>query len=109
MHLSGLDNCGETKRSDFESVVYLFRLVFLVPHLPLSRTIIWRLEASSPVNSCSHKLFQTILSDSQVHPHSGPLVYTRCHSSIYSVPLTLRHPKESISPYSHLQHTPVTL
>src|SRR5882672_9864308 len=34
MHPSGSDNCGETKRSDFEGVVYLFQLVFLVPHLP---------------------------------------------------------------------------
>src|SRR5882672_11977682 len=40
------------------------------------------LEASSPVNSCSQKLFQTILSESQVHPHLGPLIYTQCHSSI---------------------------
>src|SRR5882672_8038966 len=40
------------------------------------------LEASSPVNSCSQKLFRTILSDSQVHPYLGPLIYTWCQSSI---------------------------
>src|SRR5882672_10067894 len=49
-------------------------------------------EASSPVNSCSQKNFQTILSDSQVHPHSGPLVYTWCHSSILSSTHSTRYP-----------------
>src|SRR5882672_6403517 len=65
------------------------------------------LEASSPVNSCSQELFQTILSDSQVHPHSGPLIYTRCHSSIlgathlYSVPLIYTRCHSSILGATH--------
>src|SRR5882672_7331817 len=56
------------------------------------------LEASSPVNSFSQKLFQTILSDSQDHPHSGPLVYTWCHL-LYDIP---RH----LSALYHTYNTP---
>src|SRR5882672_4479995 len=83
-----------TKRSDFQSVVYMFQLVFSSSTSTLYlEPSSGSLEASSPVNSCSQKLFWTILSDSQVHPHSGPLIYTWCHSSIlgathlYLVPL----------------------
>src|SRR5882672_4914966 len=60
------------------------------------------LEASSPVNSWSQKLFQTILSDSQVHPHLGPLVYTvtsrNTHMTDADIPASSesRHP-----PLSH--------
>src|SRR5467141_1457477 len=72
-----------TKRLDFQSVVYMFwacisgsiSTLYLEPSSG-------SLEASSPVNSCSQKLFWTILSDSQVHPPLRPLIYTRCHSSI---------------------------
>src|SRR5882672_3144679 len=64
--------------------MYVFSLYFqfhIYPYLELSSR---SLEASYSVNSCSQKLFQTILSDSQVHPHSGPLIYTWCYSSILS-------------------------
>src|SRR5882672_2115990 len=60
--------------------MYVFSLYFqfhIYPYLELSSG---NLEASSSVNSCSQKLFQTILSDSQVHPHLEPLIYTQCHS-----------------------------
>src|SRR5882672_6403516 len=128
MHPSGSDNCGETKRSDFEGVVYLFRLVFLVPHLPFisnhhPEVLRHHLQPIPAVRNSSRPSSVTPRSIhtrghsfilGATHLYSVPLIYTRCHSSIlgathlYSVPLTLRHPKESISPYSHLQHTPVT-
>src|SRR5882672_9178209 len=58
-------------------------------------------EASSLVNSCSQKLFQTIISDSQAHPHLGPLIYTWCHL-LYDIP---RH----LSALYHTYNTPQKL
>src|SRR5882672_11445742 len=55
-------------------------------------------EASSPVNSSSQKLFRTILSDSQDHPHLEPLVYTQCHL-LHDIP---RH----LSALYHTYNTP---
>src|SRR5882672_10389075 len=117
MHPSGSDNCGETKRSDFEGVVYLFQLVFLVPHLSFISNhhpeVLRHHLQSIPAVRNSSGPFSVTPRTIHTWGHSFilgatclylvPLVYTWCHlfilgaTHLYSVPLTLRHTQASIS------------
>src|SRR5467141_2233595 len=108
MHPSGSDNCGETKRSDFEGVVYLFRLVFLVPHLPFilnhhPEVLRHHLQSIPAVRNSSRP---SSVTPRTIHTWGHSFILGATH--LYSVPLTLRHTQAYISPLSHLQHTQET-
>src|SRR5882672_9338910 len=108
MHPSGSDNCGKTKRSDFEGVVYLFRLVFLVPHLPFisnyhPEVLRHHIQSIPAVRNYSR---QSSVTPRTIHTWGHLFILGATH--LYLVPLTLRHTQASISPLSHLQLTQET-